>query len=182
MRTLSLAISIALFVLGCGGSNANGEGTATGGVNAQRTQNGGTQNGNELRAGFMQGCREECARGGVLSDCPGYCDCMYQRMEADGFERRAAQLQSHPESVSTDPFFTAGIAACGPDAIVASFVDGCVSEDPALRPTCVCMVEHLCEGRTAQGCAQWILDNPSYPANAEETAQLQRSAEHCRGL
>lgn len=179
---ISWSVMAALFALGCGGASAN-ESTNTSSGSSQNSQNarGGSQNIDELRAGFMDGCRDECFRGGVLTDCPGYCDCMYQRMEADGFEARANQLMSHPESVTTDPFFMRSIAACGPQAIEAGFVNGCSSSDPNLRPMCVCMLGRLCEGRTDEGCAMWILENPNYGDAPAETAELQRIAGLCAG-
>ncbi|MBN8610687.1 MAG: hypothetical protein J0L92_08895 [Deltaproteobacteria bacterium] len=188
MRALS-SFSLSLFlvsfgVLGCGGGgSSSGESTSPNGARSQSTNNGSSTSaqGQDVRAGFMDGCRNECFRGGVLTDCPGYCDCMYQRMEADGFERRAQQLASQPDSVTSDPFFQSALAACGPQAIEASFVNGCASSDPALRPVCVCMLGRLCEGRTDEGCAMWILENPNFGNAAPEAAELQRVAGLCTG-
>ena len=186
MRALSFfslsLLLVSVGVLGCGGSSS-GESTSPNGARSQSTNNGAGTNreADDLRAGFMDGCRNECFRGGVLTDCPGYCDCMYQRMEADGFERRAAQLASQPQSVTTDPFFQSALAACGPQAIEAGFVNGCTSSDPALRPVCVCMLGRLCEGRTDAGCALWILENPSFGDAPPEAAELQRVAGLCAG-
>lgn len=179
----------AFLAMGCGGGGgASEQGTSAQAASNRSTQsanNGGSasgaQNGQQIRAGFLEGCREECFRGGVLTDCHGYCDCMYERMEADGFERRAEQLTQRPDSVTTDPFFQASLAACGPQAIEAGFVNGCASNDPALRPMCMCMLGRLCEGLTHEGCAMWIFQNPSFGDTPAETAQLERIAGLCTG-
>ncbi len=190
MRIVMTASILCVALMGCGGGSSSGESTSPNGAGSQSTNNGrnganggngSQQSGAELRAGFMEGCRTECFRGGVLTNCPEYCDCMFQRMEADGFERRAQQLAAHPESVVEDPFFQHALAACGPAAIEAGFVNGCSESDPSLRPACVCMLGRLCEGRTDEGCAMWIFENPNFGNTPAETAELQRVAGLCGG-
>jgi hypothetical protein len=196
MRTSAALLVCSLTLAGCGAAtsqadpaehgggpshNGNAQSTRSDGPNGQRGAGPASadQGSAALRAGFMEGCRAECARGGALSDCPSYCGCMYARMDADGFERRALQLQAQPESVTLDPFFQRALAACGPEALILGFVNGCAAQDPALRPVCVCVLGRLCEGRTDEGCALWILENPNFGTTPDEAARLGQAATLC---
>jgi hypothetical protein len=188
----SLALTTAVLVAsGCGGGAA-ASGETTGGTNGASATSRGASSNNQgsrasaggaaaaLREGFMQGCTEGCVEEGLATVCDRYCACMFERMERDGFDRRAAQLHD-PGVVATDPFFQDSLAACGPELVEQGFVEQCAEGDASLRPSCACVLARLCEGQSHEACALWILHNPSFGDRPEEAAQLQRAATSCMG-
>ena len=128
MRSLTTMMGVlaigSLAIVGCGGGGSSTTTTTTPPAHNGNTSNAGSSSHEEIRAGFLHGCQDECAARSAAATCTHYCGCMLERMEQDGLEARVSQLNADPQAVTTDPFFQRSIATCQPDLITSSWVNG----------------------------------------------------------